>query len=62
MIGLRLPPDTTARVDAFAVGLGVSRSEAIRRLIEIGLDHSADGDPEQPATKVPAITHDRDTI
>lgn len=34
---VRFPADITAKVDAWAVKQEVSRSEAIRRLVEIGL-------------------------
>jgi hypothetical protein len=34
---VRLPVDLTANVDAWAVSREVSRSEAIRRLVELGL-------------------------
>jgi metal-responsive CopG/Arc/MetJ family transcriptional regulator len=37
MIGLQLDEDSTARVDRWAAKEGVSRSEAIRRLIDEGL-------------------------
>ena len=36
-VGVRLPPDPVARVDAHAKREGTNRSEAIRRLIEAGL-------------------------
>lgn len=32
-IGLRLPLDLLARIDAYAEGAGIGRAEAIRRLI-----------------------------
>ena len=38
MIGLRLAPDLTARVDDWAERQSVSRSEAIRQMIEQALD------------------------
>lgn len=34
---VRLPADVTAKVDAWAERHEISRSEAIRRLVEIGL-------------------------
>jgi metal-responsive CopG/Arc/MetJ family transcriptional regulator len=38
MVALRLPPDLTARIDAFAKANGEgSRSEAMRQLLERGL-------------------------
>jgi hypothetical protein len=39
MIGARFDPSTVAAIDAWAVKAGdkVSRSEAIRRLVELGL-------------------------
>jgi predicted DNA-binding protein len=38
MIGLRLSPEATERVDAYAQRHGLSRSEAVRRLVEKSLD------------------------
>lgn len=38
MIGLRFPDEKIAELDAYAEKHGVSRSEAIRRLVEKGLD------------------------
>jgi metal-responsive CopG/Arc/MetJ family transcriptional regulator len=37
MIGLRLPPELTARIDAWAERKELTRSEAIRRMIEQAL-------------------------
>jgi metal-responsive CopG/Arc/MetJ family transcriptional regulator len=37
LVALRLPPDLIARLDEWAVGAAISRSEAMRRLIELGL-------------------------
>lgn len=34
MIGFRSPPELTDRIDAYAAESGLSRSEAIRRLVE----------------------------
>ncbi len=34
---VRLPEDITANVDSWGASQGVSRSEAIRRLVELGL-------------------------
>jgi hypothetical protein len=36
--GVRLSADVTDRIDAWAKPQGVTRSEAIRRLVEIGLE------------------------
>jgi metal-responsive CopG/Arc/MetJ family transcriptional regulator len=38
MIGLRLPEEFTARVDAWAAGHFLTRSEAIRQLVEQSLE------------------------
>ena len=43
---VRLPVDLTADVDAWAASKEVSRSEAIRRLVEIGLKAKANELPE----------------
>jgi metal-responsive CopG/Arc/MetJ family transcriptional regulator len=40
MVGLRLPEEFTARVDTWAAENGVTRSEAIRRLVEQALGRS----------------------
>jgi hypothetical protein len=45
---VRLPVDLTANVDAWAESREVSRSEAIRRLVELGLKAKA---PARPAGK-----------
>jgi Ribbon-helix-helix protein, copG family len=37
MVGLRLPHEFTARVDQWAKKNGVTRSEAVRRLVDLGL-------------------------
>lgn len=39
MVGARFPPELTNRVDAWATKIdgGISRADAIRRLVEIGL-------------------------
>ena len=37
MIGARLPPELVTAVDQWSVTEGVTRSEAIRRLVEIGV-------------------------
>jgi metal-responsive CopG/Arc/MetJ family transcriptional regulator len=37
MVGLRLPEEFTARVDNWAEQKGITRSEAIRRLVEQAL-------------------------
>jgi hypothetical protein len=38
MFALRMPPDLTARIDAFVKANGIdSRSEAMRHLLEVGL-------------------------
>jgi metal-responsive CopG/Arc/MetJ family transcriptional regulator len=37
MIGARFPPELTKRVDVWASAKGLSRSEAIRALVERGL-------------------------
>ena len=47
-IGVRLPPDQLARLDAWIAALPdpkPSRPEAIRRLIQLGLDHAASTRP-----------------
>lgn len=38
MLSFRSPPELTDRIEAYAVGEGVPRSEALRRLVEKGLD------------------------
>lgn len=38
MVGFRSPPELTARIDAYAESEGVPRSQAIRRLVEKGLE------------------------
>ena len=43
VLTFRSPPDLTARIEAYAAGVGAPRSEAIRRLVEKGLN---DGKPE----------------
>lgn len=48
---VRLPADLTQEVDAWGEARELSRSEAIRRLIEIGL-----GNVPAPATRVDAAT------
>jgi hypothetical protein len=37
LVGIRIQPDLIARIERWAVGNDVSRSEAIRRLVEKGL-------------------------
>ena len=37
MIGLRMPPEMIAGLDQWAVKNSCTRSEAIRRLVELGL-------------------------
>ena len=37
MVAIRMPPDLIAEADAWAEANGTGRSEAIRRLVEIGL-------------------------
>lgn len=37
LLGVRVPPETTLRIDALAADEGITRSEAVRRLIELGL-------------------------
>jgi hypothetical protein len=37
MLALRLPKETTERLDSWCVGTGMSRSEAIRLMIQFGL-------------------------
>lgn len=61
-VGVRFPEATLRRVDGYADAQGVDRSEAIRRLVDVGLDHATDGDSDHPSTKVPPITGDEDTI
>jgi predicted DNA-binding protein len=34
----RAPADLVAKVDAYAIGAGMTKSEAIRRLVEKGLE------------------------
>ena len=43
MVGARFPPALTAAVDAWAyeVDGGISRADAIRRLVELGLKRKA---------------------
>jgi hypothetical protein len=40
-IGTKWPPATVERVDAWAETVGVGRSEALRRLVELGLAKAA---------------------
>jgi predicted DNA-binding protein len=40
LIALRLSADVTARLDAWAARKGLTRSEGVRRLIEVGLARS----------------------
>jgi hypothetical protein len=40
LIGVRLPPELIAALDDRAAVLGISRSEALRRLMELGLEHA----------------------
>src|SRR5260370_12718786 len=52
---VRLPEDITANVDSWGASQGVSRSEAIRRLVEIGLKVKTPPRPGgNPAPRVPA--------
>ena len=37
MVAIRMPPDLIAEAEAWAEANGTGRSEAIRRLVEIGL-------------------------
>jgi hypothetical protein len=37
VVPARLPPALATAVDAYAAGAGITRSEAVRRLIEAGL-------------------------
>ena len=37
MVGVRFPKDSIAQIDEWASAQAMSRSEAIRRLVEIGL-------------------------
>jgi hypothetical protein len=37
LVGFRLPPETLRRLDQLAERKGISRSDAIRRLIQAGL-------------------------
>jgi len=37
MLGFRSPPELTAQIDGYASGAGLSRSQAIRRLVEKAL-------------------------
>ena len=43
VLALRLPKEVTKRIDHWCVGTGMSRSEAIRLMVECGLmtDHTA---------------------
>lgn len=38
LVAIRIPASATAKVDDWARAQGISRSEAIRRLIELGLE------------------------
>jgi len=52
MFALRLAPDLTERIDAFAKANGeASRSEAMRRLLELGLERA----PRKPADLPPLM-------
>jgi len=44
---VRLPEDITANVDSWGASQGVSRSEAIRRLVELGLTVKPKSAPTQ---------------
>jgi len=39
MLGFRSPPELTAQIDGFAEKQSIPRSQAIRRLVEKGLNH-----------------------
>jgi hypothetical protein len=45
MVGARFPPELTARVDAWAAKIdgGIPRADAIRRLVELGLNARGKG-------------------
>jgi hypothetical protein len=45
MVGARFPPELTARVDAWAAKVdgGIPRADAIRRLVELGLNAKGKG-------------------
>jgi hypothetical protein len=47
-VAARMPPSLTAEVDAWATANDTGRSEAIRRLVELGLTIKA---PAQPVSK-----------
>jgi hypothetical protein len=62
MLTFRSPPELTARIEDFAERIATPRSEAIRRLVEHGLERFGPEDAERPSTTVPPITGSKDTI
>ena len=50
-IPARLEPQTISAVEAWAAAHDASRSEAIRRLVELGLNVKAKGRPKRGGTK-----------
>jgi hypothetical protein len=48
LISARVPPEVVASIEAWGVAKGVTRSEAIRRLVELGLTVKA---PARPVSK-----------
>ena len=51
LVALRLSPAVTARLDAWATRNGLSRSDAIREMIEMGLSQQPSGKPHKGAAK-----------
>jgi hypothetical protein len=49
LVAVRLTPALTVRLDAWAKRQGVSRSDAIRDMIEIGLAQQPSGEPHKGA-------------
>ena len=58
MVGVRFPSPSIAQIDAWADGHGISRSEAIRRLVEVGLAApAAEAPPERRKAAAPPLNH-----
>ena len=51
VITMRLAPNLTARLDAWAANKGISRSDAIRDMIEVRLSQQPSGKPHKGAAK-----------
>jgi len=51
LVGVRLPPEMLTQLDQFARRAKISRSEALRRLIQSGLDGAKQRPPAKPSGK-----------